>query len=236
MFPARLIRRGVVMLAMAASTAAAQNLVLDDDMSSPSYASSSFASFSNPDDLSFGDYLVSGSGGNPGAHLIIEHFHDVDRDEFGEPINGDGDTFVQSYFINQSTTYTPSVSGGIASLSFSLDYRTTDPFSGIFFDVSDLSGGSSAGFTYGLEPDGQWRTLTVTGLTQADFGGRDLSGSNPLSFGFGALSSFDATFDPTGFAMDVDNFTVTVNPIPEPGPALLVGLGAWVFLLRRRGR
>lgn len=223
------------MLAMVAAQATGQNLVLADDMSSPSYSSNFFTSFSNPDDVSFAGFIFSGSGGNPGESLIVEHYHDVDRDEFDQPINGDGETFLQSYFTEQSVSYTPSTSGQIASLTFSVDYRTTDPFTTIFFDVSDLNGGNSAGFT-SLTTDGNWHTLSVSGLTQADFSGRDFSGSDPLSFGFGALSSYDATFDATTFAMDVDNFTVTVNPVPEPTSALLAGLGAAALLLRRRVR
>ena len=216
---------------------AQQLTVIDDDMSSPGYSSFSFnrsSSDTNPDDISFEDKSGISSGGNPGGYLEISHIHDVVRDIDGNPLNGDGSTTVQSFFSNNPVDYTPSLQGGIASITFSLDYRTNDPFSTVYFGVSDPNGGMFSGFS-GITANGEWQTVTVSGLIDDDFPYMDFLGPEPLKFGFGFISDTDAfSFAETYFA-DVDNFRVTINQVPEPSFTALP-LTAFCGLLLRRCR
>lgn len=131
--------------------------------------------------------------------------------------------------------YNPSLQGAIASIAFSLDILPTDAPGGadssmIFFNVQDSGGGSSAGFTT-ISPAPGWQTITVTGLTNANYSGRDFAGALDLDFGFGFESFGDVTDGDESISVGVDNFRVDVTVVPEPGTALLVGLGA----MRARG-
>lgn len=215
--------------------------ILYDTFDSPSYSSFAFndsdAPDGNPDDTSFeaiGD--TDPAGGNPGSYLELFHFHDVARDENDEPV-GDSSTSLQSFFNDQSTTYTPSVSGEIESFSFSLDVRTDSPFEDLFFEILDDNGGSVANAGSGflsIVNDGEWQTLTLTGVMQAGAQDRDFAGSEPLSFGFGFLSSLDVFDGQTELQIDVDNFIVTAQLVPEPTAGLLLFGLACVVRGRRR--
>ncbi len=219
----------------------AQTLVLTDDMMDTSYSEFSFNGFdsgSNPDDVSFAYWDTGASGGNPGSVLNVFHEHDVDRDEFGDPF-GAADASVQSFFINDEFSYTPSSQGAIDTLSFSLDVKTTDPFGSVYFIVGDSLGGSVAQGLSGsgflsITQDGEWQTLTLSGVTQTDLSGRDFSGSLPLEFGFGFLSDTDVSGGAETFLLQADNFRVEINAIPEPSSALLLSLGMLCILRRRK--
>lgn len=211
--------------------------VLNDNFDSPSYNSFSFNgsdSLANPDDLSFESFGASPTGGNPDAHGVVTHTHSVERDEFEEPLSS-GDAEVQSFFTEQTTTYTPSISGAVESFTFSLDIRTIDFFDSVFFELSDLSGGSVAGGGGGfftINNDGEWNTYTIT-VEQSDVPSRDFSGTDPLSFGFGFTSFEDASFADVDYSLDVDNFVVTATLVPEP-TSLAVLVGGIGLLARRR--
>lgn len=129
--------------------------------------------------------------------------------------------------IDQSFTYTPSVSGTFNQISFSIDIKTDDPFTTVFFDVSDTNGGSSGGFT-SITPNGDWQTVSVMNLDISDFGSRDFGGSLPLSLGFGFLSDIfliddsPTSYAPEEFVMQADNFVVSISSnVPEPSTTLL---------------
>ncbi len=224
----------------AVGSACASTTVLNDTFDSPSYSSSFFNdadSFGNPDDVSSAFYnntiLLDG---NPGAYGELWHDHDVDRDEFGDPINGDTATSLQSFFSDLTASYTPSLEGEIQSISFSLDVRTSDPIDSLFFEISDSSGGSVANGGGGFLPinsDGEWNTYTLTGVTQSGASGRDFAGSDPLSFGFGFTSFADVFFGNELYVIDVDNFVVTVTPVPEPA-SLVMLLSVLALTPRRR--
>jgi hypothetical protein len=216
----------------------AATTVLQDDMSAPNYTSFSFNSDTlgfghhNPDDISSEASNPIGSGGNLGAYLEVTHHHDANRDGLDAPLNGDGTTYVQSFFKQQTVTYTPSIEGGIGTISFSIDLQITEPFSQVFFAIDDSMGGSAAGFM-SLPPSTiGWQTFTSPLLSQSDFSGRDFNGSDPFKFSFGFTSNADVTAAPSDIVIGADNFTVTITPVPEPtsgalaGAALLVaGLG-----------
>ena len=214
--------------------------VLLDDFESPDYDGFSFNgadSGDNPDDLSFADLIPVATGGNPGGFGRVEHFHEVGLDEFGETLNGDGFTSLQSFFNDRSVTYNPAVQGAISVLEFRLDILLPEPnaassFSDLFFLVQDSQGGAGAGLTPISGAPG-WQTIIVSGLGEGDFSGRDFAGNRDLSFGFGFLSGGDVSFGSELITLDVDNFEVLVTPIPEPGSALLIGLGALLLGFRR---
>lgn len=141
--------------------------------------------------------------------------------------------FLQSVFTEQSISYTPSTQGAILSISFSLDFQTSDPFDTLLFEVSDSSGGSFAGFI-SITGDGTFQTITSDVLTNADFPGRNFSGSDPLSFGFGFTSSADVFNLPVTYNVIVDNFVVTATVVPEPSSLALSVLAAGFLLFSWR--
>lgn len=224
-----------------ASPAPAKALtVILDDMSNPSYGGFSFNSAdfgANPDDQSSWSFNGVSSGGDPDEYLQVDHTHQVARDGNGDPLNGDGSTLLQSFTNEDSVRYNPSTDGAIASVSFSLDILLTDApggadFFSIFFNVGDALGGNSAGFK-SIAPAAGWQTITVTGLTNADFSARDFAGALDLYFGFGFESSGDVSSVDELISIGVDNFRVDVTPVPEPGTGLLLGLGSILLGARR---
>ena len=205
-------------------------IFLTDDMSNPNYSIFLFNgsdSLANPDDISSAGFAPVALGGNPGPRLDVFHEHDVDRDGNGAPLNGDGTVSIQSFLVDQTTTYTPSTNGTIQDISFSLDVlfpvsNSSTRFQQAFFILSDTAGGNAAGFT-NISGQAGWQTITVSGLTNADFSGRDFNGSLALSAGFGFLSGGDVTGGLDNLAIQVDNFQVNVNSItavPEPSSLL----------------
>jgi len=226
------------------ATAQASMVVLNDTFDSPSYDSFSFNGDddgTNPDDVSSESFDgTSSPGGNPGSFGIIRLSYDVSRDEFGEPLNGDGNVNLQSFFSDLTTTYIPSIQGEIESINFSLDVRTIDPLvTDVFFEISDPNGGSVANGSLGgafqpITADGTWQTYVLTGVMQDGATNRDFAGSDPLSFGFGFLSFEDVFQDPIDSFIDVDNFVVEVTLVPEPASMALLGLGCLLIAGRRR--
>lgn len=228
-----------VLFSFNARCALAQTTALiNDDMSSPNYSEFSFngtESGFNPDDISTESSFAGSGTGNPGGSLEILHNHDVERDTSGNPINGNGETSVQSFFTLQTFSYTPSVEGAILSVTFSLDIRTSDPFDFLFFTISDSMGGTVGQFIP-ISGDGTYQTITSSVLINADFPGRDFAGSDPLFFGFGFLSTADVTNSPETFQVGADNFVVTATIVPEPSVLAIYLLGAGLLLFwQRRG-
>lgn len=135
-----LLALGIIFSLNARPALAQTTTLFNDDMSSPNYSEFSFNNADsgfNPDDISSESSFAGSGTGNPGGSLEILHNHDVARDSSGNPINGNGQTFVQSFFTLQTFSYTPSVEGAIFSVTFSLDIRTSDPFDTLFFTISD---------------------------------------------------------------------------------------------------
>lgn len=237
--PIRTLLPAALLLLLSGSSPAQALLVLSDDMSSPDYGGFSFNSAdsgSNPDDESTGGFGPVSTGGNPDENLEVYHSHELARDGSGNPPGGDGTTLVQSFVNDQSVAYNPSLDGAIGSISFSLDILLTDAlgaahFEEVFFNVQDSNGGNSAGFT-SISPAPGWQTITVTGLTNADFSSRDFAGVLDLNFGFGFQSAGDVTPGDELISLHVDNFRVDVTPVPEPGTALLLALGATLLGVR----
>lgn len=208
-------------------------VIINDGFTSASNYFGTIIQAVDPTNTSYLDF--NDSGGNT---LLIDHVHDSQRDDnTGFPVNLNP-LEAQSIFRYNPVTYTPGVAGVIDTLSFKIDYRTDDPFSEVFFFLDKQGSGVLGGLTAinSGNRNGQWQTLEVLGLTDEDFLGFDFfSSPDPIRFGFGFISS--ATLDPFGtdpitYQLEVDNFQVTVNPIPEPASALML-LGAGALLLRR---
>lgn len=220
------------------------DVILSDGMNTPgNYSGNALNSstLTNPDDIGFLESPSTGnaSGGNPGAWLQLTHNHDVERNLGGAPLNGNGTTFLQSFAQRQFFTYSPAVSGPIQDISFSLDINFPVTFGTIglnqvFFQVGSSSFVNAAGFTKITGGPG-WQTITVTGLTNADFSAQDFTGPGNLSFGFGFTSSGDVTAGVQSRSIGVDNFVVSINAVPEPSSLLLVSsmLVAWPARFRR---
>jgi hypothetical protein len=173
--------------------------------------------------------------------MIIDHIHDVEREEetTNKPVSGAPEMpDLQSLFLYTSTNYSPSSSGAIGTIDFKLDYRTSDPFSDFAFHVRNGFGnGATDNRGSVFNNDGQWHTLELLGLNAADFNNLiDFENSASLQFGFSLLSSAfvdpDGT-DPVTYQVEVDNFEVTVNPVPEPSSMLLLGSGLTALAFRR---
>lgn len=199
------------------------DVIVMDDMLNPLYSIFSFnnaSNGSNPDDLSSAGFTPLGLGGNSGPYLEVLHEHDVQRDGNGDPLNGNGIVSVQSFLVDRSQTYTPSTDGAIRDITFSLDIlfpvsSSSTQFDQIFFILENANIGQLAGFT-NIAGQAGWQTITVSGLTNADFSGLDFNGVLALSAGFGFISSGDVAAEFDNLSMRVDNFTVSVNAVPEP--------------------
>ncbi len=226
-------RLASVFMILAAFTAHA-DVIVDDDMNGSTYTSFSFNgndSGSNPADISSESFTFFSTGGNPDHRMEVSHTHEVDVPS----ANGLFDTFVQSIFSNQDVFYNPASQGVVSQIDLSIDIRTTDAFSSLFFAVFDDNGGSIAGFTsIDTFADGNWHTIEVNGLTQSNFSSRDFSGALDLGFAFGLISAADVIDGPITRTADIDNFKVTINSIPEPASGFLLVGAAIGFMYRRR--
>ena len=219
---------GVFMLMLIApSVHSAPVQVLNDDFDAPNYSSFSFnESFDNPDDISFEFFAGVMGGGNPGDYLQVFHTHDIERIS---PMGTMTNTSVQSVLLEKTFTYDTNGAGSLGSLSFSLDVRTTDPVNFLSFAIGDSvnNSGSFTGFI-GVPNDGEWHTLTFDETDGAQFNGQI------LQFGFGFGTSVDVGPDPIDYVIEVDNFVVIANAIPEPSSVAVLGLFLAGFVSRHR--
>jgi len=229
------------LLLVTASALPADNVVFDDDFASGfTYSVAYFNNTDppppddNPFDQSFASFSILPTGGNSDDHMALSHFHDVERDDNGDPINGD--TLVQSFMRNQSVFYNPADDGAINAVTMSFDYRTSDPlFNSVFVALGEnLGGGSFRGFD-SVVADGNWQNYSIT-LMQSDVPSFDFAGDVELEFGFGFTSNEIIIDDPVDLGMQIDNFQVSVSAVPEPGSFGLLGMAGIALCCRRRKR
>ena len=140
------------------------------------------------------------------------------------------------FFEKTDFSYNPSVDGTIVNILFQIDLQTADDMDQVFFFLKDSSGGGSArGFT-DIATDGSWQTITSPIFTQSDFALRDFSGSLDLTFGFGYTSTADVNLSDVFYSINADNFSVTINTIPEPSSTIGLMFLGFMGLRRRRLR
>lgn len=169
------------------------------------------------------------SGGNPGE------FRRAGHNSFNRQL--------VTWHMRSGATYVPAVSGALASIDFSVDIRAVQNLAGVNIGVSLAieQGGNYyyQPFTFLINNSASWATRTIT-LTASDFGQYpsislrpDFSaGAAPLHFGL-AFSNDNANNLATRI-VDVDNWQATLRPVPTPGSAGLVMLGALLGTRRRR--
>ncbi len=218
-------------------SACADVIAFSDGMDDPTLYSSTTINF-DVNDLSTLALGLAPVDGNPGAHFVIFHDHAI-----ADPMAGTTVQFQSAFFHNQFV-YNP-IAGAITDISFSVDISYFDlnvddvAFDQFFFAIQKPDFTTSyAAFTD--IPDNiliaasDWQTVTVTGLTSADFPEIDFSGVEELTFGFGFTSSGDVTNGPASIYISADNFSVSINAVPEPSAGMLVG--AMLLLAAHRPR
>jgi hypothetical protein len=93
----------------------------------------------------------------------------------------------------------------------------------------------------GGAPGGVWDSFAFTGIVDSDFflldgaGTLDFSAAgDPITFGF--LTTNSVTLDNTSTMSGIDNWSVTVDPVPEPSTALLLAGGLLALVMGRKHR
>lgn len=176
------------------------------------------------------DFSVShgqgASGGNPGYYQYITNtMTPTGTTSVGQPL------YMHTYTRYNAFSYTPSVSGVINTITFSIDVKSNVDAKTLF-DVFIGEAEYSAGKIAVAQSDG-YSTITAT-YAASDFSPGVLSGTSALRFGFGYETLTTNTGAAQSFTADFDNFVVSINEVPEP--ATLGVLAAGLLLLKRRRR
>lgn len=192
-----------------------------------------------------GSYSSSASqmttGGNPDKYFRITNYTGVSSQVYG-------------FYMNTNATYNPSVLGAIGSIDYYEDQRY---FSGdgnhqaagvaLFQDGTyyfTTRGGYTNSSTWGPLLSGipaPFTPIDTTGLTANDFRTLASASDHPdftsngeaITFGFFRANSISLEE-----VAGIDNWQVTVNPVPLPPSALLLGsglLGLWAVRRKYRG-
>lgn len=191
------------------------------------------------------------AGGNPGNFGYITG---------PAPLAASPDFVGELDFIRNGATYVPETSGGISSITVSVDVNPTVPnIRDIYRDYFLINaGGSLYGYTlassnyfdisffHGPIDPSAWVTLTLTitpstvpnsiypnhgqTITPPDFS----AGGSPMQFGFGYLYYIEAYSSNLPTGIGIDNYTVTVNQVPEPTSASFLAFGGLFISLRKR--
>ncbi|MBS0360113.1 MAG: PEPxxWA-CTERM sorting domain-containing protein [Proteobacteria bacterium] len=240
-------------LAAAGGASAAQTTFSDTTFNTGDYT---LGAFTDPT-VTVNSYGQTTTGGDPGGALqgLVSS-------------TGSNAQGVLLTALNNTFVYDPGASGAITSLDVSLDRFTNPTNGGEVSLVGSYSlrvlaeqDGQlyQATFIFGPfgQPGGTWNLLSQSGVVASDFtqlnssnfagagsvGGLNFGG-DAITFGFamrgsgavngdGTLSTFPQTND-----LRADNFTLSVNGVPEPETwaLMIVGFGSAGVLLRARRR
>ena len=177
----------------------------------------------------------SATGGNPDSYREISI-------TLVRPTSTEG-SLVAVASIKPSAVYDPGALAAIASVDYSEDAILLEGSgNGHALTIAlEQAGVLYAGLPRLVSPDSVWTPKSIPGFVASDFvaiaggsGSPDFSASGaPIAFG-----SWRAFSSPPGSSAGtrlggIDNWTVTVHPVPEPGSALLVGLGIGILSMRR---
>ncbi len=186
------------------------------------------------------------SGGSPGAYLSISN-------TVSAAPSGGTQSITNIFMMQNGASYTPSASGEITSIDFSISLIKLAGSSGLIVNASPgiVQNGIFYFWAAGLQTgSAAWTSLSVTGLHASDFvqaldnpGGTSyFNGSSHPNFVNGSAIQFGLSY-PTGGAPGAagfttqagfDNWVTTVNTVPEPSSALLGALGVCGLLTSRR--
>jgi hypothetical protein len=176
------------------------------------------------------------TGGNPGAFREISITLVMPTSTTGARVD------VVS--IKPSAVYDPGTQAAIASIDYSEDaILLSGGGNGHALTLAlEQAGVIYAGIPRLVSPDSAWTAKSLPGLVAADFvaisggvGTPDFSASGaPIAFGFWRAFSSPPGSNGGTRVGGIDNWMVAVQPVPEPGSALLVGLGLGLISACRR--
>lgn len=182
----------------------------------------------------------SPAGGNPGSYQMGTH---------GLPATTPNFVNVGHVFIG-GPTYDPAIEGAIASIEFSYDFIVSE----ITNAGPDVGHGlllRQDGAFYGIQSPvanfGEgWRGVSNSGLTAADFNRMGSSSTGipdftsaggPIEFGYFTFNGAPASgVGASQKIWGIDNYSATVEPVPEPSTISLLLVAVVLRLLGSRGR
>lgn len=171
------------------------------------------------------------SGGNPGAY----------RSNSLMASGGGSVTTADAFSLRNGFSYTPATQGAITSWTFAVDHHSFAGSQtiglavrqgGTLYRTAQLSSSPTMG--WGTFSSSSPSNFPFTNASGPGPSSPDFAAGGPIDFGYYVLYAVPAgaNFSQTG---GVDNFTVSISPVPEPGSLALVGAGLAVgWMVRRR--
>ncbi len=170
------------------------------------------------------------AGGNPDEYRFMLH-----------DFSGAGHIRVFHEYLNAS--YNPSIQGAISTITYSEDRIIFNPF----FSGAEI-GSAAAIMQEGkvfIGPHAEysntsWDTLLQESLTMLDFIASDLTNPNFLETGSKITFGYFRSNTTGGFTPQtehgIDNWSVSINPVPAPAAVWLFGSGLIVLLGIRKNK
>lgn len=239
-----------VMLVLALAPALQAGMIYSDGtFNNSDWTTTTFVYGGTPGNVTAGQV---GSGGNPGAFRSITNALSGGQSDYAE---------IDGFHINLSAMYNPGISGAITSLSYSEDAEgiahsdnisNFDQGTGIALLQAGrfyTAKGVGPGYTFTPNSSGVWQHIEFSGLTADNFQEEgppfttnssrpDFSANGaPIVFGFIRADSSGPTggsYNAFYVTAGIDNWTVTVEQVPEPSSLTLLGTGLVLLAGLRR--